>query len=237
MIPIRDTVHRRGSAPAVTAVIALNVIVFLYALGLSPLAERYFIYEYGLLPILYTPPAGLSVSQLSVFDYYTPFVSYTFLHGGWLHIIFNLWTLWIFGRAMEQRLGSVRFLLFYAGAGVAAGLVHVAFNPGSQIPVVGASGAVAGVIAAYAVSYPRAEITLLIPIIIFPLFINIPALVFAGLWFGVQVLQGWGSLSADGGGGIAWWAHAGGFIAGIALLPLLATADRKPRPWDHIKRR
>lgn len=237
MIPIRDTVFCRTTPYAVIGLILLNVAVFLQTVGASELAVRQLVVEWGLVPILFTPPPGVRVPAPDLATYAT-FVTSTFLHGGWLHLILNMWTLWLFGCALESRLGALRFVLFYVLCGIAAGLVHVAFNAGSPVPVVGASGAVAGVIAAYAWSYPRAEITLLIPIIVFPLFVDVPAFLFAVLWFGIQLLQGYGEMLRPAmGAGIAWWAHAGGFVAGILLLPVLAPPDRRPLPWDHRRKR
>ncbi|TVQ37328.1 MAG: rhomboid family intramembrane serine protease [Geminicoccaceae bacterium] len=237
MIPIRDSVFCRSTPYAVITLIVLNALVFLHMQGLQGLDARRFVVEWGLLPILFSPPEGVRIPPLGL-GHYATFVTYTVLHGGWLHLIFNLWTLWLFGCALESRLGTLRFVLFYLACGIGAGVVHVWFNPGSPVPVIGASGAVAGVIAAYAWSYPRAEILLLIPIVIFPLFIEVPAMLFAALWFGLQIMQGSAELLQPAmGGSIAWWAHAGGFVVGIVVLQLLAPRDRKPLPWDHRRKR
>ncbi len=237
MIPIRDSVFCRTTPYVVLGLIALNVLVFLHMQGLQGIAARRFVVEWGLLPILFSPPDHVRIPTLGL-RHYATFVTSTFLHGGWFHLIFNMWTLWLFGCALESRLGSLRFLAFYLLCGIGAGVVHVWFNAGSQVPVIGASGAVAGVIAAYAWSYPRAEITLLIPIVIFPLFVDVPAMLFAGLWFALQLAQGYAELLRPAmGGGIAWWAHAGGFVVGVILLKLLAPHDRKPLPWDHKRKR
>jgi membrane associated rhomboid family serine protease len=237
MIPVRDSVFCRGTPYAVLGLIALNVLVFVQTLGLGERATQFVVLRFGLVPILFTPPPGVVVPPLGI-EHYAAFVTSTFLHGDWLHLIFNMWTLWLFGCALESRLGSLRFVVFYLACGVGAGLVHVAFNSGSPVPVIGASGAVAGVIAAYAWSYPRAEITLLIPIIVFPLFVDVPAMLFAALWFGLQLLQGYGEMLGPAvGSGIAWWAHAGGFVVGLALLRLLAPRERRPLPWDHRRKR
>ncbi len=220
MIPIRDSLVSERVPVIVYAIVAINLAVFLHQIGLNESQSRAFAFVYGLVPLRYSEPlwglqAGLSPSD------YTPFVTSMFLHGGWLHIILNMWTLFIFGRSLEGYLGHVRFLLFYLACGVAAALVHFYFNLDSALPVLGASGAIAGVIGAYAATFPRAKVTLLFPIIIIPLIFNVPALGFAFVWFALQVMQGASDLmSPSMGGGIAWWAHIGGFIAGLGLLPI-----------------
>ncbi len=235
MIPIRDTVFCRIPPAAVIGIILLNVAVFLHERSLPWPLQRGLLLEYALIPALFTAPGGLL--PVTGVDAYARLVTSTFLHGGWLHLILNMWTLWLFGCAMESRLGRVRFVVFYLACGIGAGVVHVLFNPGSQVPTIGASGAVAGVIAAYAWSYPRAEIKVLIPIVIFPLFVDVPAIGFALFWFALQLLQGYAELVQPAfGAGIAWWAHAGGFITGVVLLRLLAPDERRPRPWDHLRK-
>lgn len=237
MVPIRDTVFCRTPPYAVVALIVVNAWVFLTMQGMAWPAQRALLAEYALIPALYAPPAHLVPAALTLADY-GRLVTSTFLHGGWLHLILNMWTLWLFGCAMEARFGTIRFIVFYLACGIAAGVVHVLFNQGSPVPTIGASGAVAGVIAAYAWSYPRAEIKVLIPIVIFPLFVDVPAIGFALFWFGLQVLQGYADLARPGiGAGIAWWAHAGGFVAGPVLLKLMAPEVRRPLPWDHFRRR
>jgi membrane associated rhomboid family serine protease len=154
-------------------------------------------------------------------DDYLPLVTGTFMHGGWWHILLNMWTLFIFGASLEGRIGRLGFLSFYLVCGVIASLAHVYFNKDSTVPALGASGAIAGVLGAYAATFPKAKITLLILIVIIPLFIKIPALLYALVWFGFQFLQGFiGLASPSSPGGIAWWAHIGGFAAGLALIPL-----------------
>jgi membrane associated rhomboid family serine protease len=160
---------------------------------------------------------------------YLPFVSNMFLHGGWLHLVLNMWTLWLFGPAVEDRLGPTRYILFYLACGVFASVTHAVFNPGSIVPALGASGAIAGVLGCYIRLFPHALLIVMIPILFFPLFFEVPAIVFAGLWFITQVLGGAvGLLMPADGGGIAWWAHIGGFVAGLALaVPL----QRRQRPY------
>src|SRR5262249_24525616 len=140
----------------------------------------------------------------------TPFLTNTFMHGGILHIVLNLWTLYIFGPALEDRLGPVRFLALYLASGVLASLAPAVFNAASPYPLLGASGAIAGVIGAYAVRFPYAWVRVLVIVVIIPLFFNMPALAFAGIWFFMQVVQGASDLfNPFGASGIAWWAHVG----------------------------
>jgi membrane associated rhomboid family serine protease len=220
----------------VMAIIAVNVAAFLYQLTLGPQAEQLFIYEHALVPARYFRPAWAWETGLSPTDL-TPFVTNTFMHGGFLHIILNLWTLYIFGPALEDRLGPARFLALYLAAGIIASVAHAVFNAFSAIPALGASGAIAGVIGAYAVRFPYAWVRVLVPIIIFPLFFSIPAMLFAGIWFLMQVMQGTSELFLPGaGGGIAWWAHIGGFLAGLFLVRPLEPASGSAAaggPWAN----
>lgn len=220
MIPIKDSI-RIPRPPAVTyGLILVNAAVFLYQSILSPDASYIFSVEHALVPRRYFDPVWAIYYGLSP-DNYWPFITGIFMHGGWLHIILNMWTLYIFGSSLEGRIGRIPFLIFYLLCGVAASFAHAWFNSDSVVPALGASGAIAGVTGAYAVTFPRAKILILIPIVIIPLFFHIPALAFALIWFGLQFLQGAIDLvSSSMGGGIAWWAHIGGFIAGVALIPL-----------------
>src|SRR6202023_2101319 len=146
------------------------------------------------------------------------------------HLILNMWTLWLFGPTIEDRLGSGRYLVFYLVCGVLASLTHAAFNPYSTVPALGASGAIAGVLGCYMRLFPSARIIVVVPILFFPFFFEVPAVVFAGLWFLLQVLQGAAELiGAPTPGGIAWGAHIGGFVAGFALAPLLHRPERRYR--------
>jgi membrane associated rhomboid family serine protease len=241
MFPIRDSIPTTQTPVVVYGIIAVNTLVFLYQITLSPAAAVDFAYAYGLVPYVYFDGYSGLRPDLTLTDY-IPFVSATFMHGGWLHIIFNMWTLLIFGSTLEGRLGSLQFLIFYLCCAVISTYAHGYFNADSQVPVIGASGAIAGVIGAYAVRFPTARITLLVPIIIIPLIFTVPAVVFAVVWFGIQVLQGaWETLSPSMGGGIAWWAHIGGFVSGLVLLPIFLlfapTQPTKPEwrrgPWDY----
>jgi membrane associated rhomboid family serine protease len=239
LFPLRDNVSRTHEPIVVWVIVAANAIAFLYQLGLSPRELQGFLYQHALVPARYFSPGwsravGLSPTDLS------PFITNTFLHGGWLHIIVNMWTLWIFGPALEDRLGPVRFAILYVLAGIAASVTHALFNAGSAVPVLGASGAIAGVIAAYAARFPYAWIRVLVLIVFIPLFFNVPAMVFAGIWFLTQVLAGTSELLSPyaGGGGIAWWAHIGGFVSGWALLHWLEQSGRPAvryngGPWER----
>ena len=221
MFPIKDTVPR-GTFPFVTfGLIGLNALVFLIQLSLSESTLRDLVYLFGLVPARFAHPAWAEFVGFPL-DTYWPFVTNMFLHGGWLHVITNMWSLYLFGDNVEDRLGHVRFLLFYLLAGVAANLVHFVINHESTMPVIGASGAIAGVMAAYLRLFPMARIITLFPIFFIPYFLEIPAYFFMGLWFIMQLLSGAASLAApEGGGGIAWWAHIGGFAVGFLLIKQL----------------
>jgi len=238
MFPLRDNVSRTHEPVVVWTIIAINAVVFLYQLGLAPRNLQIFLYEHALVPIRYFSPGWARQVGLSPTDF-TPFLTNTFLHGGFLHIILNMWTLWIFGPALEDRLGPVRFALLYVLAGIAASVTHTIFNATSATPVLGASGAIAGIIAAYAVRFPYAWVRVLVLIVFIPIFFSIPAMLFAGIWFFTQVLQGTSELfSPFAGSGIAWWAHIGGFVSGWVLLHLLEHSARPAvryngGPWER----
>jgi membrane associated rhomboid family serine protease len=226
VFPLRDNVSRTHEPVVVWIIIALNAAAFACQLMLEPRAAEVFVYQHALVPVRYFSPSwawqvGLSPTDLS------PFLTNTFLHGGFLHIILNMWTLWIFGPALEDRLGPFRFAILYLLAGVAASVTHAAFNAGSTMPVLGASGAIAGIISAYAVLFPYAWVRVLVLIVFIPLFFSLPAMVFAGIWFFTQVVQGASELfSPFAGGGIAWWAHIGGFVSGWMLLRWIEPQER-----------
>jgi membrane associated rhomboid family serine protease len=163
-------------------------------------------------------------------DNYWPFLTSMLLHAGLIHLAGNMWTLWIFGDNVEDRMGRWRFLAFYVLCGIISGQVHWWTNPHSTVPVIGASGAIAGVLGAYAVLYPHARVQTLVLLLFWPLFFELPAVIFIAVWFGIQFLSGTAALLGPGQlGGIAWWAHIGGFIAGIALHRLFIVGDRHSR--------
>ena len=221
MIPISTTAPRSDRSPIVVyAVVAVCSMVFLWQMNLSGDAALRFMAEYALIPRRYEDPAWALRLGLNPGDY-APLLTSTVLHGGWLHLIFNMWTLWLFGRAVEARMGTGRFLLLYTFSALLAGYAHMLAYPASTTPVIGASGAIAGILGAHASLFPAARIILLIPIIIIPLFLPISAFWYVALWFGFQVWQGAGSLGQVTGGGVAWWAHIGGFIAGLIFVRAL----------------
>jgi rhomboid family protein len=168
-----------------------------------------------------------------------PLITSMFLHGGWLHIIGNMWVLIIFGDNVEDRLGSIRYLIFYLICGVASGLTQAFISPNSQLPAIGASGAIAGVLAAYMIFFPRARVVTLVPLFILGWFVNIPAVVFVAIWFLIQFFGGVLAMGATASGGVAYWAHVGGFFCGLLLVWLFAGRSRnRPRlypdeyhPW------
>jgi len=206
------------------ALVALNVAAFAYELSLGPALER-FIVAHGVVPARLVELLGRGAWLAAA----RSIVTSMFLHGGWLHLIFNMWFLWIFGDNVEDRLGRVRYLLLYLVTGAAATLAHVLSNSASTIPTVGASGAIAGVLGAYFVTYPRARVTTLIPVFVFIHIAELPAWVVLGMWFVLQFLSGALSLATTqaSAGGVAWWAHIGGFAAGALLMPILSIGRRR----------
>ncbi len=220
MIPIRDTIPSKTVPVVNNTIIGINVVFFLVQLAQGQ-NQNHFVYLYGLVPAKFTVPqvsAYFSVGQriLSLF-------TFMFLHGGFMHLLGNMWSLYIFGDNVEERLGPARYIAFYLLCGLASGMIHLLFNTHSNVPTIGASGAIAGVMGAYFILYPRSRILTLIPIIIIPWFVEIPAFFFLGIWFLLQILNAAGS-SGDA-GGIAWWAHIGGFVFGVLFLKLF---DRIP---------
>ncbi len=212
MIPLRDT-QRSYSFPVVTILlIAINAAVFLYEMSLDPFSRNHLVAMYGLVPFHFT---ALSL------------VTAMFLHGGWLHIIGNMWFLWIFGDNVEDVLGHFKFLLFYLLCGVAAGLAQVAAGPHSRIPMIGASGAIAGVMGAYLVKFPRSRILTLVFIVVFVTTVELPAAFVLVYWFILQFFSGVGSVAYShlSQGGVAWFAHIGGFLVGIILIYIFPTRD------------
>lgn len=208
--------------PLVTwSLITLNGIIFIFEISLpKDILEQVFFF-FGLVPARYSSPQWALIHGLSPKDY-LPFLTNMFLHGGWFHIIGNMWFLHLFGRSVEDRMGHARFLIFYLLTGLVANILFYLIDIHSMIPEFGASGAIAGVMGAYIVMFPRARILTLVPILFLPLFVELSAIFYIGYWFLIQLFAGTLSFaSREVQGGVAWWAHIGGFIAGIAFLPLL----------------
>lgn len=215
MIPIRDAIRSRTFPVVNLLFIVLNVLAFLWQLTQGP-ALKEALYLYGIVPLRYSDP-GLS-AHFTAFEQTLPFLTSMFLHGGFLHIIMNMWFLYIFGDNIEDRLGHIRYLVFYLLSGVAAGLVHLFTNWSSNIPTIGASGAISGVMGAYLLLYPRSKILTLIPIFFFFQFVEIPAFIFLGYWLLIQLFSA--SLTPKNVGGVAFWAHIGGFVAGLFFIKI-----------------
>ena len=223
MFPFIDTAPRAARPIVVLGLIAVNTLVFVWMWSLPPRAENALLVHLALVPVRYTNPAFALRLGLDPTNWW-PLLTNTFMHAGWLHLISNMWFLWIFGPALEARLGRAVFLVLYLGGGVAASAVHVLTHIGSTEPALGASGAIAAVIAAYAVIYPAERVVTIILLGIIPLFIPVPAMIFALIWFGLQVIQGTSELAVPGmATAVAWWAHIGGFAFG-ALFALSANA-------------
>ncbi|MCS7022131.1 MAG: rhomboid family intramembrane serine protease [Gemmataceae bacterium] len=222
MFPIQDNVPARQVPWVTWTLIALNVLVFLQELTMtSQQLER-------LVQLLALVPADLLAEP---WRHWPTLITSMFLHGGWMHIIGNMWTLYLFGDNVEDRMGPAGYLIFYLLSGVAAGLTHALTTPDSTVPTLGASGAVSGVLGAYLLLYPGARIITLIIVVIFPLFVELPAILFIGIWFLSQLYSGTLALLLPEGsfGGVAWWAHVGGFVMGMLLLPLFKKPERRYR--------
>lgn len=211
MIPLRDTIQSRNYPIVNTIIIVLNVLIFFVALGQGSRLNQ-FIFNYGLVPARYSVPE--IAAHFSFGHQAFALLSFMFVHGGFWHLLGNMWSLYIFGDNVEDRLGSLRYLIFYMLCGWVSGLSHLFTNWDSQIPTIGASGAIAGVMGAYLILYPRARILTLI--LFFP--VEIPAFFFLGIWFFIQFLSAAGAHGQTS--GIAWWAHIGGFVFGMIFLKL-----------------
>lgn len=224
MIPLKDMTPRR-SLPIVTLLlIAANVAVFVHQLSLPPNAGETFLQTYALVPSKIS--LALAGRHYTLQQALLPLFTCMFLHGGFLHILGNMWFLWIFGANVEDRLGPVPYLLFYLVCGIGSSASQLLFSWGSRIPSLGASGAISGVLGAYILFFPGSRILTLIPLFIIWFTVRIPAVIFIGLWFIVQFLSGIGSLGAVNTGGIAWWAHIGGFLIGLILARGAASFGR-----------
>jgi membrane associated rhomboid family serine protease len=221
MIPLKSTEPVYSTAKVTASLIAVNMAVFLYQLTLPSYALNRFVDEWGIVPDR-LHPAALLTSM--------------FVHGGWMHILGNMLYLWVFGRNVEDLIGAGRFLVFYLLCGLAAAVVQVITNFYSPVPTIGASGAIAGVMGAYLVKFPRARVVTLLIVVLFITTIDIPAALLLLFWFGMQLLNGIGSLAETDytGGGVAFFAHVGGFVAGMLLIRAVPERRRWRtwRSWD-----
>ncbi|HBY62079.1 MAG TPA: rhomboid family intramembrane serine protease [Solibacterales bacterium] len=216
MIPLRDSQPSRHTPFVTILLIVTNAFIFFYEISLDSYSLNHLIAHYGIVPARFQP-ADLLTSM--------------FLHGGWMHLIGNMWFLWIYGDNIEDILGGFQYLVFYLLCGVAAGLLQFSLDMDSRIPTIGASGAIAGVMGAYLVKFPRAYIVTLLPIIVFWTLVEIPAWLILIYWFVLQIFSGASSIAYSNvsQGGVAWFAHIGGFVAGIVLIFLLRTQE----PYRH----
>lgn len=224
MIPIRDEIPTRETPVVNYLLIAANVLVFLWMFLLPESALETMVNTYAMVPAHFAD--GVTLADIT-----TIFTS-MFMHAGWAHIAGNMLYLWIFGDNVEDRLGHGRYLVFYLVGGVAASLTHLLTNPGSQIPTVGASGAIAAVLGAYLVFYPASRIATFIPLGFFSRLTVVPAAIVLGFWFVFQLFDGVAALGGADVGGVAVWAHIGGFVAGIVMAKLLSTRrTRQAYTW------
>jgi membrane associated rhomboid family serine protease len=221
MFPLRDTEPSYSKPVVTTILIVVNLLVFLFEFSLDPQYRNLFISTYGMVP--------------DEFSFRTLLTS-MFLHGGWMHVLGNMWFLWIFGDNIEDTLGHAKYLLFYLACGIAAGLSQVLVDPNSRVPTVGASGAIAGVMGAYMVKFPQSRIRTLIFIFLFITTVDVPAWLMLIYWFFIQFFNGFGTIGYSHvaqGGGVAYMAHVGGFIAGVVLILLMAPKRRYTRPDNY----
>jgi membrane associated rhomboid family serine protease len=225
LLPIGDFNPRRFFPIATVGIVLANVLVFIYQLTLPEKALDAFVMTAGMIPakVTHSFSAGAAASL----------VTSMFLHGGWMHIIGNMLYLWVFGDNVEGHLGSLAYLAFYIFAGVAAALAQISADPSSQVPTIGASGAVAGVLGAYAVLYPRNRVRVLLTLFYFIRVVQMPAIVVLGFWFILQLFNGLAAITASSSGGVAWFAHIGGFLVG-ALVGLATRGDRERGDRDRI---
>ncbi len=221
MFPLRDDVPSRQFPLVTVSIVVVNVLVFLFQVLAGPAASS-IVDLFGIVPARMTTQWQNPLVALT-------FVSSMYLHGGWAHLIGNMWYLWIFGDNVEDRMGRGRFFVFYTLCGLVAGVLQIVAAPRSTIPMIGASGAIAGVLGAYLLLYPRARVSTLVPLFFFIRIVWLPAIVVLGSWFAMQLLNGLASLSVVvQTGGVAWWAHIGGFVAGMVLLPVFRRRGVQP---------
>jgi membrane associated rhomboid family serine protease len=214
MIPLRDVIPSRSTPYITVTIIALNAVAWLFELSLPHETLNEFLTVYGVVPAYFSAPT---------------LITSMFLHGSWSHVLGNMWYLWIFGDNVEDRVGHGRFIVFYLLCGIAAAAGQVAVDPNSTLPTIGASGAIAGVMGAYFVLFPSSRILVLVFLIFFVDVVEIPALFYLGFWFLLQIVGGAGRVGDAG--GVAFWAHAGGFITGIVGVLVFRRRERQRVDW------
>jgi len=234
MIPISDNFPSQKVPFVTRTLVIINVFVFFQALGLGREINEFYL-NYGLVPAKYTSEY---ISKFTLYQLVVPFFTSLFLHGGIIHLLGNMLTLWIFGDNVEDRLGHAGFLIFYIAMGLVANFAQLVSAPGSEIPIIGASGAIAGVMGAYFIFYPKSRVVLLVPIFIIIDFWEVPAYTFFVFWFLLQFFSGAMSLMGDSGnfGGVAWWAHIGGFVGGMLLALTVYRKKKKKKKTESFFR-
>jgi membrane associated rhomboid family serine protease len=230
MFPVRDTIPSRHAPLVTVSLIIINSILFLLQSSIPHEGREALAYLFGLVPARYTSPDWQASSGM--FPTPWPFLTHMFMHGSFFHLFSNMWSLWLFGDNVEDRMGSWRFLLFYLLCGILASFTHIYINPDSTLPTVGASGAIAGVMGAYFTLFPRARLIMFFPIIFIPVFFEMSAFFYLAYWFIMEIIRGTASLQVtEEVGGIAFWAHIGGFAAGFLLHRFFLLSRRDYRPW------
>jgi len=226
VLPIRDNIPSRRVPFVNYAILAVCGAAFLLELSLGRYLEP-FLLTYGLIPLKYAAPSRFQ--GLDAGDFLLPLLTHMFLHGGWMHLLANMWTLFIFGDNVEDALGHLRYLAYYLLCGLAAAVFQMAVAWASPAPMIGASGAIAGVMGGYFLLFPRARVLTLVPFFYTFEFVELPAVIFMGLWFFSQLYSGTVAVLAGAGrfGGVAWWAHIGGFMAGLFLVQAFVRSRRR----------
>ena len=224
MLPIRAEVRTRRYPLVTRLIVLVNIAVFITQIGLPPAELQRLFHSLGVVPADYQGLAWLTEPQR-----WLALLSSQFIHGGWLHILMNMWILWVFGDHIEDRMGPLNYLIFYLLCGALAAGMHIWIHPGSSIPIVGASGAISGVLGAYLLLLPAARVLVLIPIFFLPLLIYLPAILYLVLWFVLQFVNATLAVQMGDAAGVAWWAHVGGFVAGMVLCPLFLAGHTHPR--------
>ncbi|MBE0408175.1 MAG: rhomboid family intramembrane serine protease [Anaerolineales bacterium] len=223
MIPLRDNVPSKRFPVITWILILINVLIFIYTISLRPETQEQLVFTFGMVP------ARLNLGELQDLiqqpGQMISLLTSQFLHANWFHLISNMWILFIFGDNVEDLMGKMRFILFYLLSGVAANFAHALALPNSQIPAVGASGAIAGVLGAYFLLFPHARVQTVLFVFIIPWFIQIPAVLYLGVWFILQISQGLIEVNQNV-GGVAWWAHVGGFVFGLAAVHFFVRRNR-----------